>query len=731
MACVDEKTILAFLIGETAEADTSRVQQHLVQCPACRDVMERLADELEAQGQSRKTVIHPDEAHDTEVSLWPQPARAPETDSDRVRTEPRKAPSQRQTRCEPSDTAIMVQDEEHGPVMVLDRSAALQPGDMVDHFRVMRLLGRGGMGEVYLARDTQLGRKVALKIIHRKFASSEAIVERFLFEARATARFNHPNIVAIHAVGDHAGQPYVALEYLEGQTLSDRIEVSVLRPREAARIGLAVVNALQEAHRNNLLHRDLKPSNILINRDGRISILDFGLAKVISGPLPRTRSAEGPLSGLPSQLDPLETEGQGLQGTPAYMAPEQWLSVPTTGATDVWALGLVLYEMLAGRLPYECGRRDELCEMVISDAPVVIPAGLGFPAAMAQVISDCVEKDPANRPDAGQVARQLEQYLSRRRGDRQERCPFRGLLPFHESHMDVFFGREQEIASLTERMREEATLAVVGPSGSGKSSLIRAGVIPRLGEQGAWTVLQLQPGTDPFAALATCLLRQDSRADGEMKLSGLVDLREAVGDVESSPGAPTEQEQQQCAEQLRRSPRTLSVVLQRLAEEQQTRVLLHVDQLEELYTLVPDEQERTLFLEAISTAADDPQDPVRVILAMRDDFLYRLAESGGMHEVLGRVVLLRRPDRRMLEEILVRPLDLTDYRYDDPRLVKRMVNAVQGEQSCLPLLQFVARQLWERRDRDRRLLRAAAYREMGGVEGALANHADAILEPHA
>jgi len=625
----------------------------------------------------------------------------------------------------------MVQDEEHGPVMVLDRSAALQPGDMVDHFRVMRLLGRGGMGEVYLARDTQLGRKVALKIIHRKFASSEAIVERFLFEARATARFNHPNIVAIHAVGDHAGQPYVALEYLEGQTLSDRIEVSVLRPREAARIGLAVVNALQEAHRNNLLHRDLKPSNILINRDGRISILDFGLAKVISGPLPRTRSAEGPLSGLPSQLDPLETEGQGLQGTPAYMAPEQWLSVPTTGATDVWALGLVLYEMLAGRLPYECGRRDEPCEMVISDAPVVIPAGLGFPAAMAQVISDCVEKDPANRPDAGQVARQLEQYLSRRRGDRQERCPFRGLLPFHESHMDVFFGREQEIASLTERMREEATLAVVGPSGSGKSSLIRAGVIPRLGEQGAWTVLQLQPGTDPFAALATCLLRQDSRADGEMKLSGLVDLREAVGDVESSPGAPTEQEQQQCAEQLRRSPRTLSVVLQRLAEEQQTRVLLHVDQLEELYTLVPDEQERTLFLEAISTAADDPQDPVRVILAMRDDFLYRLAESGGMHEVLGRVVLLRRPDRRMLEEILVRPLDLTDYRYDDPRLVKRMVNAVQGEQSCLPLLQFVARQLWERRDRDRRLLRAAAYREMGGVEGALANHADAILEPHA
>ena len=726
MACVDDKTILAFLSGESTRVDASRIQRHLEQCPDCRKAMLRLAGDL---GDEARRVTHfLDQAHDTEVSLpLEEEAGGGDLEENDV-TEPRQAPPLPPTECEPSDTAIMVQDGEEGPVVVLDRSTTLQPGDMVDHFKVMRAIGRGGMGEVYLARDTQLGRKVALKIIHRKFAQSRAIVERFLFEARATARFNHPNIVAIHAVGDHHGQPYVALEYLEGQTLSDRIEDGPLRPREAARISLAVVDALQEAHRHNLLHRDLKPSNILINRNGRISILDFGLAKVISAPEPRTGPDRGPIQGVPSELAPLASEGPGLQGTPAYMAPEQWVSGPTTGATDVWALGLVFYEMLAGRLPYECPNRDQLCELVISDVPVVIPAGeLGLPSALAQVISDCLEKEPAQRPEASQVAGRLEQYLSRRRKDQHEQCPFRGLLPFAESHVDVFFGREQEIASLTERMREEATLAVVGPSGSGKSSLVRAGVIPRLGEQGAWTVLQLQPGTDPFAALATCLLRQD-RAQGEMKLSGMVDLRAAVGDVESSPGAPTEQELRRCAQQLRQSPRTLSVLLQRLAEEQQTRVLLHVDQLEELFTLVPDEQERTLFLEAVSTAADDPQDPVRVILAMRDDFLYRLAESGGMHEVLGRVVLLRRPGRRLLEEILVRPLDLTDYRYDDPRLVRQMVDAVQGEQSCLPLLQFTARQLWERRDRDRRLLHAAAYREMGGVEGALANHADAILE---
>ncbi len=725
MGCVDDKTILAFLVGEVEVDQDAELRQHLEGCRRCKEAALRVEAQLRVEAPAqRRTEVFSD-AKDTELSFAP-----PEPPPDRAATAPRLAPPQRDTECSPSDTAIMVQDEEQGAVMVLDRSNTLQPGDRVDHFRIMRLIGRGGMGEVYLARDTQLGRKVALKIIHRKYARSQAIVERFLFEARATARFNHPNIVSIHAVGDLAGQPYVALEYLEGQNLSDRIAEGTLRPREAARIGLAVVTALQEAHRHNLLHRDLKPSNVLINRDGRISILDFGLAKVISEPLPRTPSTAGPLQGVPSALDPLETEGQGLQGTPAYMSPEQWTSSPTTGATDIWALGLVIYEMLAGRLPYECSDRTQLCELVLADAPVQIPAGrLGVPAALAQVMAGCLEKDPSRRLRASEVASRLEQYLSRRRAlAGHERCPFRGLLPFDAAHVDVFFGREQEIASFTERLREEATLAVVGPSGSGKSSLIRAGVIPRLGEQGAWTVLQLQPGADPFAALATCLLSQDDRDSGDIRLSGLVDLRAAVGEVESTPGAPSEEEQRRCAAQLREHPRTLSVVLQRLAEDQQTRVLLHVDQLEELFTLVPDAVERARFLEAIATAADDPQDPVRVVLAVRDDFLYRLADSGDMHDVLGRVVLLRRPGRRLLEETLVRPLDLTDYRYDDPGLVRRMVDAVQGEQSCLPLLQFAARQLWQRRDRDRHLLHGAAYEEMGGVEGALANHADAVLE---
>ena len=725
--CPAQNTLLAFLSQSTTRGEAARIQRHIKRCQRCRRALHALVQGVTSQA-ARATAADGWE-RDTEINVAPPAGVEP----DRAPTEPRAAPPQLPTMCEPgSDTALMAAGEgDEEPVLVFDRSSTMQPGQIVDHFKIMRLLGRGGMGEVYLARDSQLGRKVALKIIHRRMARSPALVQRFLFEARATARFNHPNIVAIHAVGDHQGQPYVALEYLQGQTLSDRIAGGPLRPRQTARIGLAVADALREAHSRNLLHRDLKPGNILICRDGRICVLDFGLAKVIQTPPTPRETEELGLQPVDSGLTPLQTEGMGLQGTPAYMAPEQWRSEPTTEATDVFAMGLLLYEMLAGELPFECNDRQQLSSYITSAEPIAIPAGeLGIPAALSGLIAGCLEKEPAARPTASDVALELESYISIRtsRPETSERCPFRGLLPFAEAHVEFFFGRAGEIAALSERLREEATLAVVGPSGSGKSSLIRAGLIPRLGEQGAWTVLQLQPGTNPFAALASCLLQRVDRPPRKMKLSGLVDLRAAVGDVESQPGAPNEQEQQRCAEQLRQSPGTLAVILRRLAEEQSTRVLLHVDQLEELYTLVQDEQERALFLEAICAAADDAGDPVRVILAVRDDFLYRLAESGGMHEVLGRVMLLRSPDRRMLEQILVRPLDLAGYRYDDPRLVGRMVRAVQGEQSCLPLLQFTARQLWERRDRDRKLIHNAAYEQIGGVEGALANHADAVLE---
>ncbi len=157
----------------------------------------------------------------------------------------------------------------------------LAAGTVIDQFVVVRMLARGGMGEVYLARDTKLGRRVALKLIHPELLAARGAVEQFLAEARITAKFDHPHIVQLYAVGEHLGLPYVALAYLEGQNLGQRLTERRLSRQEALRFALAIAEALQEAHRHGVLHRDLKPANVVIVRDGRLRVVDFGLAKAV------------------------------------------------------------------------------------------------------------------------------------------------------------------------------------------------------------------------------------------------------------------------------------------------------------------------------------------------------------------------------------------------------------------------------------------------------------------
>ena len=256
-------------------------------------------------------------------------------------------------------------------------TSPLRRGTAIDNYRTVRLIGRGGMGEVYLARDTKLGRKVALKLINRDQIGERDAVERFLFEARATAVFNHPNIVTIYAAGEHQGRPYVALEYVEGQSLGQRLEQGPVSRAEALRIGLAIGRALVEAHRQNLLHRDLKPDNVLISGEGIVRVADFGLAKVI-GPGQWPGSIDAPLFAAVagpdvSTLDePFATRDRGWRGTPPYMAPEQWRELEPKEATDIWALGLILHEMLAGRHPYKekISSPTSLAYMVCGPRPV-------------------------------------------------------------------------------------------------------------------------------------------------------------------------------------------------------------------------------------------------------------------------------------------------------------------------------------------------------------------------
>ncbi|MCA9667761.1 MAG: serine/threonine protein kinase, partial [Myxococcales bacterium] len=263
----------------------------------------------------------------------------------------------------------------------------LEAGTRVDHFRLVRYLGKGGTAVVYLARDSKLGRRVALKMVRPSYAASPEARAAFLHEARATARFNHPNIVAIHFVSEWRGIPYVALEYLEGHTLRQRVGERPLGAAEATRTGLAIARALDVAHGAGIAHADLKPENVLIPPDGRVRVVDFGLARVV-GRGEEGGADRGPHGGEDADADDdadsdadsardageasargdhgdgddaaelalamarpterrprrvvtgqrVQSEAPKVQGTPAYMAPEQWRGQAVSGATDIWAL---------------------------------------------------------------------------------------------------------------------------------------------------------------------------------------------------------------------------------------------------------------------------------------------------------------------------------------------------------------------------------------------------------
>ncbi len=599
----------------------------------------------------------------------------------------------------------------------------LHPGVEVDHFRILRLLGRGGMGEVYLARDTRLGRKVAIKVLRRRALGSEEAVERFWFEARATARFNFPHIVTIHAVGEFEGMPYIAMEYLQGESLQDRLDHSHPSTLEAIRIALAVSEALQIAHRHKILHRDLKPCNVMLPRDGRLRVVDFGLAKVTAEPAAAVSEDDEPSADASLVLEPVGVTGvRGVRGTPAYMAPEQWYGDAATGATDVWSLGLMLYEMLEARHPFVGLNAVQICARVCDADPLPAPRG-DHPHELIELVVRCLSKDPTLRPVVDEVVDALRDLL---RADRSRAStgdsPFRGLLPLDERHADQFFGRDAEIAAFVERLREQTVLPVVGPSGAGKTSFVQAGVIPRLREQGRWIVLRIRPGKQPYHALAARLAVKDARWASSQGTGGL-----------SSRGLTTteenhlEHDQHSLYEELSASPSYLSLCLNRIAEEEGARVLLFVDQLEELYTMVEDADARRTFMESVCLAADDPSGPARVVFTAREDHIGRLALGPASRAALGNATVLVTPDPETLSEILTRPVREVGYDFDDPRVVEEMVAEVQDETAALPLLQFAGRTLWLRRSEKRLLLLRAVHDEMGGVAGCLAHHADGIL----
>jgi WD40 repeat protein/serine/threonine protein kinase len=593
---------------------------------------------------------------------------------------------------------------------------ACTTGTMVDHFQLTRPIGSGGMGQVWLARDTKLGRRVALKLVRSDLLRSSEAKQLFYREARTTARFNHPNIVGIYAVGEHHGTPYVALEYVEGETLRDRLDRGPLSHAEALRIGAAIADALSEAHRHGVLHRDLKPGNTLIGSDGRVRLLDFGLALTVSLDDAITQSAAD-----------IEQEAAAiLRGTPQYMSPEQWLGEPNTPATDTWALGQLLFELFSNELPFDGDSLHALAQLVCGPAPAPrLDNHADVEQELADLVEACLSKDPEERPDSGDVASLLGALLTRGRGPLAPGgSPFRGLLPFREQHAGLYFGRDREVDSFVERLRWSAVLPIVGPSGAGKTSFLMAGVIPRLREQERWVVLRLRPGSQPFNTLAVRLLswREQPSTASEVDASN-------DGGASLPQGSTTSSERvDSLANKLRERPGYLALALRKLADKRSAKVLLVIDQLEEVYTLCDDADARGRFIELVCSAADDAEEPVRVVFTVREDFLGRLATGAMVRSALRDVTVLERPSPDVLQQMLEGPAAAAGYTFEDPEMAEQMARAVANEPGGLPLLSFAADRLWELRDHERKLLLRSAYESIGGVEGALAMHADGVLD---
>jgi serine/threonine protein kinase len=286
------------------------------------------------------------------------------------------------------------------------RGATLQAGDQVDQFTVKQLVGRGAFGEVYLARDNKLGRKVALKIVRAAKLGSRDAVNRFIFEAKATAQFNHPNIVTIYDVGQHDGSPYFALEFLEGVPLQQICNKGALAERDAIDIAEQIASALQAAHTSGVVHRDLKPGNVFVPRDGPIRVLDFGMGVVFKDD--PSNSVMRNLAERPERT----TVGQ-VVGTPAYMAPEQWAGMSITPAVDVYSLGLIIFLMLAGERATGTPQSvEQLRDMALSpDALPNMHLLERQRESIRNLVTSCLMKRPEKRPSIMYVRTELRRIL--------------------------------------------------------------------------------------------------------------------------------------------------------------------------------------------------------------------------------------------------------------------------------------------------------------------------------
>jgi WD40 repeat protein/DNA-binding CsgD family transcriptional regulator len=657
-------------------------------------------------------------------------------------------------------------------------------------YELRERIGTGGFGAVYRAYQTTVGREVAVKIILPGLANQPDFIRRFEGEAQLVARLEHPHIVPLHDYWRDPEGAYLVMRWLRGGSLREALVNGPFELRSAALLLDQLAGALSLAHRNNVIHRDIKPGNILLDEDSNAYLTDFGIAKDLN------------LAGSGTQPD-------AIIGSLDYISPEQARSEPVTPRTDIYSLGVTLYEVITGHHPFQnISTVERLYKHINDPLPPITTLDPSVSTEVNRVIQKATAKNPEHRyPDAlafaadfreavglnrtpttvielltqreheilrliiegmsnKEIAQQLtvtvgtvKWYVNQIYGKLGVRSrvqaivrarelnliggtvdaangtfttsnlpepenPYKGLRAFQAADEQDFFGREELTQKLVARLghisasrsqplpiamgRGEGEgfdsgrfLAVVGPSGSGKSSVVKAGLIPALwrgdlpGSERSF-IAEMLPGAHPLDKLEVALIRVAANQASNLN------------------------------QQLTRNQRGLLRVADLILPNDSSELVLIIDQFEEVFTLVEDEAERQQFLNLLTTAVNDPRSRVRVVLTLRADFYDRPLNYPEFGDLVRHHMETVMPlSAKELERAINGPAQRSGVRFEDG-LVASIVAEMNYQAGALPLLQYALTELFERRVG--RLLTHQAYQEIGGAVGALAKRAEELYQ---
>lgn len=558
-----------------------------------------------------------------------------------------------------------------------DLAAANAGGRRLRGYRLGKQIGEGAYSIVYRATQPSIGREVAVKVIRKELANERDFIRRFESEAQLVARLQHPRIVPLYDFWREANNAYLVMPWLEGGSLAKRLRAGPLALEETVRVVGHVAAGLDFAHGRGVIHRDVKPSNVLVDSEGNAYIADFGIAL-----------ADIPFGG--------NTALPVSAGSPAYAAPEQFSGPSIDARVDTYALAVMAYELLNGSLPWpESATTATLLHHHHVGLPPLQLADDRVGQAVDALLARATATNPADRPATTvEFAAELTAIISAqpfRPSAAHVVNPYRGLAAFEEPDAPYFFGREDLVVAVIEKLQTDSLALLVGPSGSGKSSLLRAGIIPLLRSAGSLPVV-MNPSADPIGSLASALGSISSVAPGLIK-------------ADLDAGLP------------------LATVVSRIVPEAQ--VVIAVDQMEELFTLASADDAETL-LAAFASLVTAGDANLRLIGAIRADFFGHPLTSPSFGALAGPATVTIGPMRAdQLAAAISEPARLSGVDVEEA-LVAELAAETAGRAGSLPLMQFALTRVWD--ERSGSTVTFSDYERLGGLTGTLVRSAETLWE---